>query len=100
MNAPHPIRVQYGALALAPDPEPLPSMSEAIGRLETSLAILDQIAESALSAVHHLGRATMAGAGLRSDCARLEDVAAKLADVARRTEAARARVSGKLMGVP
>lgn len=100
MNAPHPIRARYSTLALAPDPGPLPSMSEAIGRLETSLAILDSIAESALSAVHHLDRATIAGAGLRSDYVRLEDVAAKLADVARRTEAARARVSRKLMGVP
>ena len=100
MNAPHPIRAQYGGLALAADPEPLPSMSEAISRLDVSLDVLDQIAESALAAAHHLERATIAGAGLRYDYMRLEAVATKLAEVARRTEAARARLSSKLMGVP
>ncbi|WP_342106336.1 hypothetical protein [Methylobacterium sp. SI9] len=106
MNAPHPIRTLYGHLAtIAPSldavapAEPLPSMSEAIGRLESSLAILDGIAESALMAVHHVERATAGGAGQRYDYRRLEDVVAKLAEAARRTEAARARVSSKLMGV-
>lgn len=78
--------------------EPLPSVSEALGRLESSLAILDAISESALTAVHHLERATIVGAGQRADMGRLEDVAAKLAAVARRAEAARARVSDKLAG--
>ncbi|MCJ2022139.1 hypothetical protein MKK84_32855 [Methylobacterium sp. E-065] len=99
MNAPHPFRAQYGHLAVAPDPEPLPCMSEAIGRLESSLGTLDGIAEAALTAVHHVERATLAGAGQRFDYRRLEDVVAKLAEVTRRTEAARARVSSKLMGV-
>lgn len=100
MNAPHPFRAQHGHLAVVgPNPEPLPSMSEAIGRLECSLAILDGIAESALTAVHHVERATLAGAGVRFDYGRLEDVAAKLHAVAQRTEAARFRVSSKLAGV-
>ncbi|MFB0490233.1 hypothetical protein ABIE45_002819 [Methylobacterium sp. OAE515] len=105
MNAPHPIRALHGHLvgvapsldALAPA-EPLPSASEALGRLESSLAILDAIAEAGLSAVHHLERATIAGAGQRADYLRLEDVAAKLQAVARRAEAARSRVSDKLAG--
>lgn len=104
MNAPHPIRALHGhPLASAPSldampAEPLPSASEARGRLEASLAILDQIAESALTAVHQLERATIAGAGVRSDYLRLEDVAAKLVAVSRRAEVARSRVSDKLAG--
>lgn len=105
MNAPHPIRALHGHLvSVAPSldamtpAEPLPSASEALGRLESSLAILDAISESALSAVHHLERATIAGAGQRADMCRLEDVAAKLDAVARRAEAARSRVSDKLAG--
>ncbi|ACB27681.1 hypothetical protein [Methylobacterium radiotolerans] len=122
MNAQHPIRAAFGHLPkvaphlvesvaedqplvrLAPGvtvqslAEPLPSASEALGRLESSLAILDAISESTLSAVHHLERATIAGAGQRADMGRLEDVAAKLAAAARRAEAARARVADKLAG--
>lgn len=105
MNAPHPIRALHGhLLATAPSldamvpAEPLPSASEALGRLESSLAILDAISESTLSAVHHLERATIAGAGQRADMGRLEDVAAKLSAAARRAEAARSRVADKLAG--
>lgn len=122
MNAQHPIRSAFGHLPkvaphliesvaedqplvrLAPGvavqsvAEPLPSASEALGRLESSLAILDAIAESTLSAVHHLERATIAGAGQRADMGRLEDVAAKLSAAARRAEAARSRVADKLAG--
>ncbi|MDE3749438.1 hypothetical protein [Methylobacterium radiotolerans] len=103
--APHPIRAAFGNLAISSPgaddifpAEPLPSASEALGRMESSLAILDAIGEAALTAVHHLERATIAGAGQRADMGRLEDVAAKLDAVARRAEAARARVSDKLAG--
>ncbi len=106
MASPHPFRTLHGHLAtVAPSldaitpEEPLPSVSEAIGRLESSLAILDGIAESALSAVHHVERATIAGAGQNYQYGRLEEVCAKLAEVARRTDAARARVMTKLIGV-
>ena len=96
MNAPHPTRSLYGHLAVAA--EPLPSASEAIGRLEASLAILDAITESALQAAHHLDRATLAGAGQRWNYLRLEDVAAKLTAAAQITETARDRLSEKLAG--
>ncbi|MFF9549370.1 MULTISPECIES: hypothetical protein [Bacteria] len=96
MNVQHPFRAQFGALAEAV--EPLPSASEAMVRLESSLAILDSIAEAALTAVHHLERAAIAGAGQRADMGRLEDVAAKLGTIALRAEAARSRVSDKLAG--
>jgi hypothetical protein len=89
MNAPHPVRVTRAE-------EPLPGAIEAAVRLETALSILDQVAETALMSVHHLERATIAGAGSRFDYLRLEDVAAKLEAVARRSEAARVRVSDKL----
>ncbi|MGH1574323.1 hypothetical protein ACRAWG_31340 [Methylobacterium sp. P31] len=106
MNAQHPIRTLHGHLArvapsldaLQPE-EPLPSDIEARVRLECSLTIFDQIAESAMIAVDQLERATNAGAGTRSDYLRLEDVAAKLSSVAWRTEGARARLSSKLAGV-
>lgn len=128
MNAQHPIRAAFGhlpkvtphivesvaedqpvirlapglsveeAIAAQAPAEPLPSAIEAMARIETSLAILDGIAESALTAVRHLDRATLAGAGSRFDYFRLEDVAAKFAAVARLSGDARARVSDKLAG--
>lgn len=94
MNAHHPNRAQFDALAVAA--EPLPGTSEAIGRLASALTILNGIAESALTATHQLERATIAGGGQRDDMDRLEDVAAKLAVAARQAEDARARVSQKL----